>query len=578
MPTLICNTCLKKLCDLYEFYENCLRPANEKLNQLLSSKVSQSYQIHNNNSHNYQPIIPLLNKKLKAPKKHPCKICSKLLSKHSLESHMQIHKHFCEICQQSFKCSTKIENLHKKMHEKNICYFCSYGFVDRNDLIQHVSTVHFNQKSTISNSKQFSCVQCSIKVTTRESLNRHYKIFHNITKFHVFCEICREPPYDTHEKFIKHIDAVHSKTNKKSNTAATLVINNFVDSTSSMFEEFLDETFVDTTTAAEDLLFNQLLVDNDSATQQLLTDKDLHDITEHLSAVPSLTKEMPFDDNQLIEQRYKCPKCMVKSYDKQYQLILHMAHEHNEFVLCCNECGAAFNRLSNLNNHRHDHQIDNHLIDVISMLDDKKFDNIEIVEDPKKQQQVIYRCRLCTKTFHRKKIVEQHKCSEQLKPLPPIAEKRHGQNMHQNHKPLICSMCAKRFKTTNGLKYHLKTHTGTKPLTCPYNECNLKFTAKINLNLHIRNVHSSIKLFKCDECSRTFTSNDHMTKHKISKHQTLKKYSCNICEKKYFQQSHLMQHNWIHTGVKKYSCNLCTKEYTSSTSLKKHNAKMHPSS
>lgn len=604
-PKFVCHECIIKISDIYMFHQKCLLPANRKLNDLV--RLQQ-----------YQNVIPATSSSANTSK-FPCKICSTLfqtsksLKNHELQHH-QADKMFCEICCQYYCNSVKSQNVHVLMHANNICYFCSRGFNNEQLLNKHMLAIHLSTAK-----KKFCCVFCSIKVTTKVALEMHLKKRHNVTVPQVYCGHCSNVTqsesmvaYESCEKLAHHITIEHN-ISESAETMLEQCCNNKLDKVVddvTMFEEFLDEKFANT---CDELLFQQIL-DNDTAAHNSLandckhcshtfqSEKDLimHDITEHLPAAgyPTIesgcqTANTKLDTSPANTLRYKCPKCIGigKVYAKQSQLIMHLAHDHNDSVLSCNECGMSFNRLNDLTNHRRDHQIDKHLIEVISMLDDPNFDNIEIVEDPKKQQQVIYRCRLCDKTFHRKTAMEQHACTasntvasapatEQLQVSVQCTEctvnfqtismmEKHRRNMHN-----VCSLCDKKFQTIGGLKYHLKTHTGSKPFTCPY-ECSLKFTAKVNLNAHIRNVHASVKLYKCTVCARKFTSSDHLRKHNDSQHRMLRRYECDDCDKKFFQRTHLVQHRWIHTGVKPFACEFCPKMYTSRSSLRKHLASDH---
>lgn len=582
------------------FYQKSLVPANRKLND----EILQTQ---------YQCIAPAASTLAKATK-FACKICSTLFqTSESLKNHQLLHnqkdKLFCDICCQYYPNSVKSQNLHILMHKNNICYFCSRGFDKEERLNKHMLDGH---SSTVK--KPFCCVYCPIKVKSKVSLRMHLKKRHNVIGLKFYCGHCSSQThptvYESCERLTLHIAAQHSSSSAEChNNELEKVVDD-----ATMFEEFLDEKFADT---CDELLFQQIL-DNDTAAHNssandckhcshtFKSEKDLimHDITEHLPIngyTPDIESDRQSADTQshasaTNTSRYKCPKCTVgggKVYEKQSQLILHLAHDHDDPVLSCNECGISFKRLNDLMHHRRDHQIDKHLIEVISMLDDPNFDHIEIVEDPKKQQQVIYRCRLCDKTFHRKTAMEQHSCgatTNELSAPPFTADQpnvrctecpenfktlskmdKHRRNTHTcgPNALNVCSLCDKKFQTIGGLKYHLKTHTGSKPFTCPY-ECALKFTAKVNLNAHIRNVHASVKLYKCNVCERKFTSSDHLRKHIISQHKMLRSYKCTDCDKKFFQQSHLVQHRWIHTGVKPFTCAFCPKTYTSKTSLRKH--------
>ena len=53
-----------------------------------------------------------------------------------------------------------------------------------------------------------------------------------------------------------------------------------------------------------------------------------------------------------------------------------------------------------------------------------------------------------------------------------------------------CRRKMQEFSTRNYLRYHLRSHTDYKPFTCPYDNCELNFAWKEDLNKHVRSDHS----------------------------------------------------------------------------------------
>lgn len=213
----------------------------------------------------------------------------------------------------------------------------------------------------------------------------------------------------------------------------------------------------------------------------------------------------------IINSCYKCPRCQ-EEFTKQNNLTIHLAHHHGEFTLFCNECGAAYNDITKLLAHRKEHQMEN----ITSSLTD---------------------------------------------PQNTVDGKS------------LCTLCDKYF-TTNGLKYHLKTHSNVaRAFVCPF--CEKKFIANTNLKAHIRICHSGTKQHPCSHCDRRFATIDHLKKHSASVHLHIRNFKCGACDKSFRQKSHLNQHLWQHNGVKQYQCSQCIKAYTSKPSLRNHLLKVH---
>jgi PR domain zinc finger protein 13 len=89
-------------------------------------------------------------------------------------------------------------------------------------------------------------------------------------------------------------------------------------------------------------------------------------------------------------------------------------------------------------------------------------------------------------------------------------------NMGTSKQGHICIYCGKFYSRKYGLKIHIRTHTGFKPLKCKY--CYRPFGDPSNLNKHVRLHVQSNSIYKCTLCSKILVRRRDLQRHLQTRH------------------------------------------------------------
>lgn len=89
-------------------------------------------------------------------------------------------------------------------------------------------------------------------------------------------------------------------------------------------------------------------------------------------------------------------------------------------------------------------------------------------------------------------------------------------NMGTSKQGHVCIYCGKLYSRKYGLKIHIRTHTGFKPLKCKY--CLRPFGDPSNLNKHIRLHVQEKSLHKCHVCNKILVRRRDLLRHMNIKH------------------------------------------------------------
>lgn len=142
-------------------------------------------------------------------------------------------------------------------------------------------------------------------------------------------------------------------------------------------------------------------------------------------------------------------------------------------------------------------------------------------------------------------------------------------SLDNSKKQYLCDVCSRTFASMSGLRFHLKSHYGTKPYVCQF--CDKSFIIPSYKKRHEK-THTGDKLLVCHICSTAFASSNGLKYH-LRTHTGEADHHCGTCGKSFARYKYLKEHTFTHTGEKPYVCKLCGTAYGNSGSLFVHEKK-----
>ncbi|XP_039335167.1 zinc finger protein 341 isoform X3 [Saimiri boliviensis] len=296
----------------------------------------------------------------------------------------------------------------------------------------------------------------------------------------------------------------------------------------------------------------------------------------------------------LIDSSYLCQFCPSK-FSTYFQLKSHMTQHKNEQVYKCvvKSCAQTFPKLDTFLEHIKSHQEELsyrcHLCskDFPSLYDlgVHQYSHSLLPPHSPKKDSAVYKCVKCVNKYSTPEALEHHlqttthnfPCPHCQKVFPCERYLRRHLPTHGSGGRFKCQVCKKFFRREHYLKLHAHIHSGEKPYKCSV--CESAFNRKDKLKRHML-IHEPFKKYKCPfsthtGCSKEFNRPDKLKAHILS-HSGMKLHKCALCSKSFSRRAHLAEHQRAHTGNYKFRCAGCAKGFSRPKHLKDHRCRPGP--
>ncbi|XP_072487385.1 zinc finger protein 341 isoform X2 [Notamacropus eugenii] len=296
----------------------------------------------------------------------------------------------------------------------------------------------------------------------------------------------------------------------------------------------------------------------------------------------------------LIDSSYQCQFCPNK-FSTYFQLKSHMTQHKNEQVYKCvvKTCAQTFQKLDMFLEHIKSHQEELsyrcHLCskDFPSLyeLGVHQYSHSLLPQNSPKKDVTVYKCVKCVNKYSTPEALEHHlqtathnfPCPHCQKVFPCERYLRRHLPTHGSGGKFKCQICKKFFRREHYLKLHAHIHSGEKPFKCSL--CDSAFNRKDKLKRHML-IHEPTKKYTCPfsthtGCSKEFNRPDKLKAHILS-HSGMKIHNCQFCSKCFSRRAHLVEHQRSHTDNYKYRCSSCGKGFTRNKYLKEHRCRLGP--
>uniref|UniRef100_A0A3P8YQW9 C2H2-type domain-containing protein n=1 Tax=Esox lucius TaxID=8010 RepID=A0A3P8YQW9_ESOLU len=294
----------------------------------------------------------------------------------------------------------------------------------------------------------------------------------------------------------------------------------------------------------------------------------------------------------LIDSSYQCQFCVGK-FSTYFQLKSHMTQHKGEQVYKCvvKSCSQTFQKLELFLEHIRTHQeqltyrchLCSKVFPSLFELGVHQYSHCFCPQQNPRKETTFYRCMKCQSRYSTQEALEQHLLTASHNfPCPHCQKVFPCERYFRRHLPthgvggrFKCQICKKFFKTEHYLKLHTRIHSGEKPYKCSV--CEAMFNRKDKVKRHML-IHEPFKKYKCPfrthvGCTKEFNRPDKLKAHILS-HSGIKPYKCGYCQKAFSRRAHMLEHQRSHTDNYRFRCSTCKKGFTRQKYYRDHKCPM----
>ncbi|XP_021171797.2 zinc finger protein 341 isoform X4 [Fundulus heteroclitus] len=290
----------------------------------------------------------------------------------------------------------------------------------------------------------------------------------------------------------------------------------------------------------------------------------------------------------VIDSSYQCQFCGSK-FKTYFQLKSHLTQHKGEQVYKCvlKSCSQTFQKLDHFLEHIRTHQeqltyrchLCSKVFPSLFELGVHQYSHCFCSQQSARKETSVYRCVKCQSRYSTQEALEQHLLTASHSfPCPHCQKVFPCERYFRRHLPthgvggrFKCQICKKAFKTEHYLKLHTRIHSGEKPYKCSL--CEATFNRKDKVKRHML-IHEPFKKYKCPfrthvGCTKEFNRPDKLKAHILS-HSGIKPYKCLFCQKAFSRRAHMLEHQQSHTDNYRFRCAACNKGFTRQSYYRDH--------